>query len=99
MQKSTTLSSPKDAFSQYQHGPTLRPLFFCGNALEILGEIPARSIDCCMTSPPYWGQRQYATEGIGLEEDHRQYIADMAAVCREVHRVLQPPSSFWLNVG
>ncbi len=52
-----------------------------------------------MTSPPYWGQRQYATHGIGLEEDYREYVAAIAAICGEVRRVLKPSGSFWLNIG
>jgi DNA modification methylase len=52
-----------------------------------------------MTSPPYWGQRQYSTEGIGLESNYRDYIAHLLAIVQEVRRVLKPTGSFWLNIG
>src|SRR5207253_2918976 len=46
-------------FAHYQREKTLRPIFFCGGARAVLGELPGDSIDCCMTSPPYWGKRVY----------------------------------------
>jgi site-specific DNA-methyltransferase (adenine-specific) len=52
-----------------------------------------------MTSPPYWGQRSYNAEGIGLEKDYRRYVARLAAVFLEVHRVLKETGSLWLNLG
>ena len=52
-----------------------------------------------MTSPPYWGHRQYAGGGIGLEQNYQDYIAGLCAVFAEVKRVLKPTGSFWLNVG
>ena len=99
MHKSTTLRSPTDEFSEYRVATGKRPLFFCGDSLHVLRELSDRSIDCCMTSPPYWGQRQYATNGIGLEENFRKYVADLSAVSGEVRRVLKPTGSFWLNIG
>ncbi|HET6882381.1 MAG TPA: site-specific DNA-methyltransferase [Pirellulales bacterium] len=83
----------------YGRSDSLRPLFFHGDSLTILRALPANSFDCCMTSPPYWGQRQYATTGIGLEADYRDYIRDLLLVCDEVKRVLKPAGSFWLNIG
>lgn len=52
-----------------------------------------------MTSPPYWGQRQYKTEGVGLEGEHAQYMVNLLAVFKEVRRVLKGTGSFWLNLG
>ncbi|MEX0717585.1 MAG: site-specific DNA-methyltransferase [Planctomycetaceae bacterium] len=52
-----------------------------------------------MTSPPYWGHRQYATGGIGLEETVGEYIRNLSAICREVKRILNDEGSFWLNIG
>jgi DNA modification methylase len=83
----------------YQAGGSLRPLFLQGDSLAVLRALPADSFDCCMTSPPYWGQRQYAATGIGLEPDYRQYVRDVLLVCAEVKRVLKPTGSFWLNIG
>lgn len=84
---------------RYDHAPSLRPLFFHGDSLRILRELPAASFDCCMTSPPYWGHRQYAAAGIGLEQDYRRYVTDLVAICNEIKRVLKPTGSFWLNIG
>jgi DNA modification methylase len=75
------------------------PLFLEGDARVVLAEIPDASIDVAMTSPPYWGHREYAAEGIGLEADRDDYVAHLLAVCAELHRVLKPTGSFWLNLG
>jgi len=99
MRNPTTLRSSKEEFDEYRLATSLRPLFFRGDSLQVLRELPDRSIDCCMTSPPYWGQRQYATHGIGLEEHYRKYVTDLCTIFREVRRVLKPTGSFWLNIG
>jgi hypothetical protein len=51
----------------YLKGKSIRPLFISGDALEVLKMFPSESIDFCMTSPPYWGHRQYERDGIGLD--------------------------------
>lgn len=84
---------------RYLDSDSIRPLFIHGEALEVLRSFPSESLDCCMTSPPYWGQRQYAVTGIGLETDHREYIDNLAKVFSEVKRVLKNTGSFWLNLG
>ncbi|HUW83543.1 MAG TPA: site-specific DNA-methyltransferase [Phycisphaerae bacterium] len=86
-------------FRGYQRGKSRQPLFLCGDAQKVLQQLPDESVDCCMTSPPYWGHRQYTSKGIGLEQDFRQYIRDLAAVCAEVKRVLTASGSLWLNIG
>lgn len=83
----------------YLEGSSTRPYFICGDALEILGRLPSESIDCCMTSPPYWGQRQYAATGIGLEDQYQTYIKNLATIFLELKRVLKNEGSFWLNLG
>lgn len=80
-------------------GPPVAPLFLTGDCLAVLRQFPADCIDCCMTSPPYWGHRQYAGGGIGQEADWRDYVRNLLAVCAEVRRVLTDAGSFWLNVG
>ncbi len=85
--------------ADYLRGSLVRPLFICGNALEVLRSFPDESVDCCMTSPPYWGQRQYAVSGIGLEDDYKDYILQLFAVFAELKRVLKSTGSFWLNIG
>ena len=58
------------------------------------------SVDCVVTSPPYWGLRDYGVAGqIGLEETPEQYVAALMAVFREVKRVLKPQGTLWLNLG
>ena len=73
---------------------------FQGDALSVLRRLPAASIRCAMTSPPYWGLRDYGVETqIGLEETMPQFINRLVAVFREVHRVLTPDGTLWLNIG
>lgn len=95
----TTKGGGASKFKAYQGSKSRLPLFLHGDALAILRGLPENSIDCCMTSPPYWGHRKYADEGIGLEGDHMDYVANLAAICAEVRRVLKPTGSFWLNLG
>ena len=77
--------------------PSFRVL--CGNALDVLKAIPANSVDMCMTSPPYWGHREYDVAGIGQEPTYGAYVAALSKVLREVKRVLKPEGSLWLNIG
>lgn len=85
--------------SEYLGTSFVRPLFLCGPATDVLGQMPDESFDFCMTSPPYWGKRHYAAGGIGLERDPDDYIQSLLEVFAEVHRVLKPSGSFWLNIG
>lgn len=63
-------------------------------------DLPDNSIDCCVTSPPYFGLRDYGHEGqIGLEETPEQYVAKMVEVFEQVRRVLKPEGTLWLNLG
>jgi DNA modification methylase len=71
-----------------------------GDCRTALADIPDNSIHCCVTSPPYYGLRDYAVEGqIGLEESPQHYVDQMVAVFREVRRVLRPDGTLWLNLG
>ncbi len=88
-----------DNLVEYLSMPKVSPLFVLGDALEVLKSFPSGLFDCCMTSPPYWGKREYANRGIGLEKDYRDFIDNLCAVCAEVKRVLKPSGSFWLNIG
>src|SRR5262245_17688495 len=84
---------------EYLRSERRHPLFLLGDALETLASFPAGCIDCCMTSPPYWGQRAYSGGGIGLEKSYPEYVENLLAIVAEVKRVLKPTGSFWLNVG
>lgn len=86
-------------FQNYLTLSTYAPLFFCGEALHILQTLPSESVDFCMTSPPYWGQRQYEGGGIGLEDTLNEYVTSLTDICAQIYRVLKPTGSFWLNLG
>ena len=75
------------------------PIFVCGDALETLRKLPSESIDSCLTSPPYWGKREYDSGGFGLEPNYQLYIDHLAEVFSELRRVLKLTGSFWLNIG
>ncbi len=87
------------AFTAYRTGNDVSPLLLLGNAKVVLKSIPDCSIDFAMTSPPYWGKREYENGGIGLEPDYRDYVKQLAEVFAEVKRALKPEGSFWLNLG
>lgn len=71
-----------------------------GDCRQTLQTLAANSVHCCVTSPPYYGLRDYGVEGqIGLEASPAQYIAEMLAVFREVKRVLRDDGTLWLNLG
>jgi DNA modification methylase len=88
-----------EQFERYIKEESYQPLFFCGNALEVLHQLPDQSIDLCMTSPPYWNKREYHNGGIGLEERYDAYIKNLLGIFSQVRRVLKPTGSFWLNIG
>lgn len=71
-----------------------------GDSLEVLREFEDESIDCVVTSPPYYGLRDYGSDGqIGLEETPEEYIEKLVQVFREVRRVLKNEGTLWLNLG
>jgi DNA modification methylase len=71
-----------------------------GDALEVLRGLPDQSVRCCVTSPPYWGLRDYGMAGqLGLEATPAEYVARMVAVFAEVRRVLADDGTLWLNLG
>jgi DNA modification methylase len=71
-----------------------------GDARETLADLPESSVHMMMTSPPYFGLRDYDADGqIGLEDSLDEYIAELVGVFREVRRVLRPDGSAWLNLG
>jgi DNA modification methylase len=71
-----------------------------GDVREMLGQLADCSVQACVTSPPYWGLRDYGHDGqIGLEQTPDEYVAEMVAVFREVRRVLKDDGVLWLNLG
>ena len=72
----------------------------CGDSLEFLRTLGDECIQCCVTSPPYWGLRDYGHDRqMGLEETPEAYLANMVEVFREVRRVLRSDGTLWLNLG
>jgi DNA modification methylase len=71
-----------------------------GDSREVLATLPSESAQCCVTSPPYFGLRDYGNDGqIGLEATPDAYVAELVAVFREVRRVLKDDGTLWLNLG
>jgi DNA modification methylase len=70
------------------------------DVLDGLAQLDNASVHCCVTSPPYWGLRDYGIEGqIGLERTPDEYVERMVAVFRDVKRVLRDDGTVWLNLG
>jgi DNA modification methylase len=71
-----------------------------GDALTVLRTLPAASVQVCVTSPPYWGLRDYGVAGqLGAEKTPGEYIAKLVAIFGEVRRVLRDDGTCWLNLG
>lgn len=71
-----------------------------GDVIAVLRQLPAKSVQCVVTSPPYWGLRDYGVGGqIGSERTPQEFVAKMVEVFREVHRVLRDDGTLFLNLG
>lgn len=71
-----------------------------GDALDKLSRLESESIQCCVTSPPYYGLRDYGHPGqIGAEESPEEYIEKIVELGRQIRRVLKKDGTFWLNLG
>ncbi len=71
-----------------------------GDCLDVMAGMDAGSVQCCVTSPPYWTLRDYGVEGqLGLESTPEEYVLNMVAVFRAVRRVLRDDGTVWLNLG
>jgi DNA modification methylase len=72
----------------------------CGDVLETLKTLDTESVQCVITSPPYYGLRNYKMDGqIGLEQSPQEYIDTLVRIFREMRRVLKSNGVFWLNLG
>lgn len=75
-------------------------MIITGDALVNLRDLPDESVQCCVTSPPYWGLRDYGHEGqLGQEKTLDEFISNLVNIFREVRRVLKPDGILWLNLG
>jgi site-specific DNA-methyltransferase (cytosine-N4-specific) len=73
---------------------------YAGDARVILEKLPESSLDSCITSPPYWGMRDYGYDNqIGAENDVNAYISDLVGIFRQIRRVLKDSGTLWLNIG
>lgn len=80
--------------------PLYGDILLQGDSLGALRRLPSDAVQCAVTSPPYWGLRDYNIAGqIGLEESLPQYINRLVAVFNEVRRVLRSDGLLWLNIG
>lgn len=71
-----------------------------GNALDVLKKLKSESIDCCVTSPPYWKQRDYhVPDQLGQEKNPMDYVKNLVQIFDEMKRVLKPTGTFWLNIN
>ncbi|HEX3962063.1 MAG TPA: site-specific DNA-methyltransferase [Trebonia sp.] len=89
---------PRRLRSPYWHRDTHS--LYVGDAREVLAEMPDRSADCIVTSPPYWGKRDYGmARQYGREPDPASYVATLRATFTEARRVLADDGTCWLNLG
>jgi DNA modification methylase len=73
---------------------------YTGDCLDVLRTLPDACVQTCVTSPPYWGLRDYGVDGqMGLERTPDEYVAKMVEAFREVRRVLRDDGTLWLNIG
>jgi site-specific DNA-methyltransferase (adenine-specific) len=81
-------------------GRLTEPTVFQGDAAQVLACLPSDFFRCCVTSPPYWGLRDYGEGGqIGAEDDPESYVNRLVSVFDQVRRVLKEDGTFWLNIG
>jgi DNA modification methylase len=79
---------------------TDRLTILVGDWIEQLRTLPDESVQCCVTSPPYWGLRDYGVDGqLGLEKNPDEYVSKIVEGFREVRRVLRNDGTLWLNLG
>lgn len=88
-------------YSSYNQPTESNPVTIThGDVRTILKSIPSKSVQCVITSPPYWGVRDYGVEGqIGAESDINDYIKNLVKVFSEIRRILKDDGTFWLNIG
>jgi DNA modification methylase len=71
-----------------------------GDCREVLKSLADKSLDCCVTSPPYFRLRNYGHENqLGLEKKPSEYVENLVKVFREIKRVLKEEGTLWLNLG
>lgn len=77
-----------------------RNFVYNADVLQGLGQLPDKSVHCCVTSPPYYGLRDYDhPDQIGMEKTPELYIEKLVKVFAQVHRVLRNDGTLWVNIG
>lgn len=89
----------KKMIEEYINGTQKHPLFVQGDALSVLKSMPDESVNCVITSPPYWLQREYENGGLGQEKKKEDYINNLLQIFSQVKRILTSDGSFWLNIN
>lgn len=92
----------KAKIAPYYREPTAKDplLILNGDVRSLITNLPDNTFQTAITSPPYWGVRDYGVEGqIGAESILNDYISELAKIFKEVRRVLKPDGTFWLNIG
>lgn len=85
---------------RYLHHRAGAVTLYLGDALDVLRELPDQSVHCVVTSPPYYGMRDYGVSGqLGLEPTPEAYVDRLCAVFAQVRRVLAATGTCWLNLG
>ena len=98
---STLREEPEGSFIARPSISSFKDKILCGDALATLSTLPDSSVQCIVTSPPYFQQRDYGTgdSQVGGEHSPEEYIEKLAAVFRECKRILKPDGLLWLNLG
>ena len=97
---SWSAATDKDLLRVLNATPEMDPQFALiqSDVLNALRGMPSNIIDCAVTSPPYWQQRAYEAGGIGEEQTVEDYLKGLRAVFQQVHRLLKPTGSLWINI-
>lgn len=94
------LPNPNSTHGHYLEVPSDKSLIIHGDALDALKMLPSESVQCAITSPPYWGMRDYSySNQLGLEESLEEYLDGLNCIFLELYRVLRSDGIFWLNIG
>lgn len=90
----------KNPLGEFLYASLNSMTLYHGDAANVLSQLKPNSVDCVVTSPPYYGQRDYGVDGqIGLEIHPQQYIDRLLIVFDQIQRVLKPSGSLWVNLG
>lgn len=86
--------------TKYEYYKNDMGVIYNGDSLDVLKKLPSETVQTVITSPPYWGLRDYQVNGqIGLEPTIDEYISKLVKIFKEVYRVLRKEGTLWLNMG